>query len=366
MRNVQERRRLVQQQDVRALGQGHRRPGATQLPVREVLEGPAAQRRQAHRLQRPLHGLAILGGIAFEGRLMWVTAALDEFVHAQLQQAVEVVANECQLPGDKAAGQFVDRFPVQEDDAGLGLHRAAQDLQERGLAGAIGSDQASHHALFNDQVCRFDREGVAVACLEVPRFQSHVLVRIRYRRKGAPIAAVTIPSGISTGASTTRAKVSEYSTRIAPSTAERGMSVRWSSPVPRRARCGTTRPTTPPMPAPPPAAPASHAATPIAARRDLSSDRPRDWAASSPRLRMFMFRASIIAATRPTPAYGKMIRRSSQPRPNRPPASQASAACVVKFDVTSTIVVPAERNEATAPPARASRTGETPPCHDMP
>ncbi len=59
-----------------------------------------------------------------------------------------------------------------------------------------------------------------------------------------------------------------------------------------------------------------------------------------------------------------MTRRSTQPRPNRPPASHDSAPCVVRFDVTMTIVVPAVSNDATATPDRASRTGEMPPRHD--
>ena len=64
-------------------------------------------------------------------------------------------------------------------------------------------------------------------------------------KNGPPSSEVTIPTGRSAGASTTRPKASHTARNAAPSSSVQGGSTRWSAPTQRRKACGTIRPTNP-------------------------------------------------------------------------------------------------------------------------
>ena len=53
------------------------------------------------------------------------------------------------------------------------------------------------------------------------------------------------PTGISVGAMTVRATVSQMIKKLAPNNIEAGINILWSGPMSKRTICGTTRPTNP-------------------------------------------------------------------------------------------------------------------------
>ena len=53
------------------------------------------------------------------------------------------------------------------------------------------------------------------------------------------------PTGISVGAITVLATVSQMIKKLAPNSMEAGINILWSGPMSKRTMCGTTRPTNP-------------------------------------------------------------------------------------------------------------------------
>ena len=68
-------------------------------------------------------------------------------------------------------------------------------------------------------------------------------------KKGAPKKAVITPTGISAGARSVLARMSDESRKIAPINAEAGKRTRWSGPTRRRVTWGMMSPTKPIVPA---------------------------------------------------------------------------------------------------------------------
>src|SRR5688500_12859134 len=101
------------------------------------------------------------------------------------------------------------------------------------------------------------------------------------RKNGPPTSAVTMPTGISTGATTVRPTASHATRNVPPAITENGPSVRGFGPNTSRPTWGTTRPTNPIGP---------HVATTPPTMSDAAAninfftvvtDTPRDAAASS-------------------------------------------------------------------------------------
>ena len=80
---VEVRRRLVEQQQVGVLGQGHRDPGALPLTAGELVERPVAQVGGVGHRQRRLDDLLVLGRPLAEPALVRVPAAADQVADQQ-------------------------------------------------------------------------------------------------------------------------------------------------------------------------------------------------------------------------------------------------------------------------------------------
>ena len=116
--------------------------------------------------------------------------------------------------GDLGARQRCERPAVEQHRAALGRQQAEQRLEQRGLAGAVGPEQADDLAGADGEVDVAADRLARVAEAEAPRLEPHAQpCRPRassQRKNGAPTNAVRMPSGISTAA-IVRASVSTSS-----------------------------------------------------------------------------------------------------------------------------------------------------------
>ena len=132
---------------------------------------------------------------------------------------------EAELAGDLLGGQAVDRLAVEHDRAALAAQQAGQGAQQRGLAARVGPDDHGDLAVGHVEVEAVGHD-VAVVGERQPagrRGESQRSgsgsSREEPQRYGAPITAVTMPTGSSVGASTRRAARSANVVRNAPTSA---------------------------------------------------------------------------------------------------------------------------------------------------
>ena len=101
-------------------------------------------------------------------------------------------------------GSLLERPAVDPHLAALGREQAEQGLEQRGLAGAVGAEQADHLAAADREVDVAADRLAGIAEAERPRLQPHAQpVRPRassHRNTGAPTNAVRMPIGVSTAA----------------------------------------------------------------------------------------------------------------------------------------------------------------------
>src|SRR5258706_8459073 len=139
---------------------------------------------------------------------------------------------------------------VDEDRAARRGQEAGHQAEQRRLARTVRSDDGEPLAASDDQVDRSDHLAPAVPAGHVAKLEDQIahssyprcVRRRRNRKNGAPMTAVTTPTGTSPR---TRATTSAATIRLAPASADSGRTTRAFGPTTSRTTWGTTRPTNP-------------------------------------------------------------------------------------------------------------------------
>ena len=77
--------------------------------------------------------------------------------------------------GEAFGGQSGDVPPLERHGAGVGTVEPAGEVEQRGLAGAVGADDADEFALLETERNIVDREQAAEAALEMGNPQHHAV-----------------------------------------------------------------------------------------------------------------------------------------------------------------------------------------------
>jgi len=225
---VEPRRRLVEQPDTGVLRDRAREKNAASLAAGEGARVPVCETddvARAHRFERALPVAFRVGGKAAGVR----GPTLQHEVEApDREDEIEVLREIGDVARALPAADRVERDAVEEELAAVGGHDSRGDLQERGFAGAVLAEQGHELSLADRRVEAVERPGRAVSRAQSPRLErrAHELLRRSQANTGAPMAAVTAPTGSSAGANADRETASAATSSAAPPIAETGSRVR--------------------------------------------------------------------------------------------------------------------------------------------
>ena len=138
--------RLIQQQQLGALGDSACHEGALTLTTRERPNLTVGKVGQFHAGERLIHGGTVRGAQATGDAEIAVTAHADDLAHRDGEGPVNLLAlrNVADDSGTVAVGALAaDGLPVQGDCAGVRGHNPHDGFEEGGLAGAVHADQAA-------------------------------------------------------------------------------------------------------------------------------------------------------------------------------------------------------------------------------
>src|SRR5262249_28570692 len=204
-----------------------------------------------------------------------------------------------------------DRGATHEHGAGLGLDQSQQRAEERRLAAAVGAEQAEHLAGREAEADVATHNPSRIAERQPLDREPHGAAHCQPRREaastqmknGAPMNAVSTPSGISMRA-TVRASVSTPSRYPAPSRIEAGRSRLKSGPTRNRARCGTRSPIQPTTPLIDTTPAVMSVAAAMTARRSRRVSAPSARASSSPTVITLIRQRSSTSGINPSTTLG--------------------------------------------------------------
>ena len=150
--DVEVRRRLVEQQQVRSLRQRHRDPDPLALAARELVDHAVGQPERVRQLERLRDGLVVGAGPAPEGAVVRVPATADEVDDGDALGRDRVLRQQPQDARDLLGGLAVDDLAVEQHRARPGLEQPRQTPQQGGLAAGVGADDDGHLAVGDLQV----------------------------------------------------------------------------------------------------------------------------------------------------------------------------------------------------------------------
>ena len=180
------------------------------------------------------------------------------------------------------------RAALVEPHSPAGGRQAQHRLEQRGLAAAIGAEQAQHLALAHARVEAHGRPcGRCSRWSDRDAFElttsSSACCASSQMKNGVPMNAVSTPSGISIGADGARQRVDRAGDSRRRGAPPPAAAARNPGPTSERARCGITRPIQPMMPVTATLADVvSVAAATITAKRARPVATPSACASSSP------------------------------------------------------------------------------------
>jgi len=164
----------------------------------------------------------------------------DDFADGEREGDRKLLREYGTQPGDVASGKLGERSAVEFDAAGGRFDVAGERTEQRRLSGSVRADDGEKFAAFHLEGNVGEQGGAVAFDAEAPRAQHdrtrgdcvvHVrgdhpqppsarrVVRRRTRKNGAPMSAVTTPSGNSAGARSVRAARSASIVTLAPSSA---------------------------------------------------------------------------------------------------------------------------------------------------
>ncbi len=228
---VEPRRRLVEQPDVRLLGEGPREEDAPPFPAGERRGVPVHEVgdvASGHRLAGDPPVLRRVGG---ESPRPGRPTLEDQIQAANREDEVGALRHVRDAPRRFAARQPGKGEAVEERFAGGGRHDAREDFQERRLARAVLAEEGDDVSRRKPRVESAESRALPVERCERPGLETdpggaHGFLRRSHAKSGAPRAAVTAPMGSSEGAATARETASATTRSAAPPRAENGRRIR--------------------------------------------------------------------------------------------------------------------------------------------
>jgi hypothetical protein len=167
VRQVEVRRRLVEQEQIGALRQRHRDPGTLALAAGEGVDRPVGQVGDPGPGHRLGDDRLVVPRPLAEPRLVRVPAAGDQVGHGQPLGGGRRLRQHAQRPGDVTGGQLADAPSVEQHLAAPRPEQPAQRAQQRGLAAAVRPYDRRDAAVEHVEVEVLDDGPLAVAEGEV-------------------------------------------------------------------------------------------------------------------------------------------------------------------------------------------------------
>ena len=165
--DVEERRRLVQQQQVGVLRERHRDPHPLALPAGELGDVAVGQVGRAGGLQRAGDRAVVLGAPLPEPALVRIAPAADEVADRDAVRRDRRLRQQAEHLGDVDALEVVHRRAVEDDLAAAWPQQPGQAAQQRGLAAGVGADDHGDPPVGDHDVEVADDVDVRIAEREV-------------------------------------------------------------------------------------------------------------------------------------------------------------------------------------------------------
>jgi hypothetical protein len=126
VRYVEERRRLVEQQEVGLLGQRHSEPHPLPLAARQVVDGAVGEVQDVSGLEGGRHGVIVLGRPLPEPALVRIPAAADQVRHPDALGGPRRLRKQAHGQSDLPGRESVDRLAVEEHAPGGGSQQPGE------------------------------------------------------------------------------------------------------------------------------------------------------------------------------------------------------------------------------------------------
>jgi hypothetical protein len=152
VRRVEAGGRLVRQERGRLLGEAAGHQHARPFAARHLQHRPVGQVADVHGCQRRRYGRAIGWALAGAHRLVRQSAERHHPAGRQRPVHEPLLRQVGERTRALALGPFRHGPPIDEDGPGGGGEQPAQDLDEGGLAGAVGADDGRHLARKGEEV----------------------------------------------------------------------------------------------------------------------------------------------------------------------------------------------------------------------
>jgi hypothetical protein len=137
---IEKRRRLIEQQNRRALGERHRDPGPLALPTGQLVDRPGRQIGQVGLGERPRDGGLVGGRPLPEPPLVWMATAAHQIPDRQPVRCDRLLEKDPELGRHLARRRSVDRLSVEQHHTAFGLHQPGEPAQECRLAARVRAD----------------------------------------------------------------------------------------------------------------------------------------------------------------------------------------------------------------------------------
>ena len=144
---VEVRRGLVEQQQVGALGEGHRDPDPLPLAAGQLVDDPVGQVGGVGQRQRLGHGVLVGGAPAPEGALVGVPAAADQVDHGDALGGDRDCGSSPRVRATCLVGQRWMASPSSSTAPDVGLEQPGHPAQQRRLAAGVGADDHRHRGV---------------------------------------------------------------------------------------------------------------------------------------------------------------------------------------------------------------------------
>jgi hypothetical protein len=140
------RRRLVEDEQARLLGEGAGDERALTLAAAQVIQRKVGQLEDAGGLHRRAGGRVVLPALEVATGAMGIAAHQDELADVEGTLGRRALRHDAHAPRQVRAPEPADGHAFETDLAGRGLEHARQEPDQRRLARAVRPDHAEHLA----------------------------------------------------------------------------------------------------------------------------------------------------------------------------------------------------------------------------
>ena len=174
MRDVEEARRLIEEEHFRVLCNRHGDPRTLALTARKRLDGTLGKVHHVRLFECPIDDAPVLPRRACEKfRAVRRTTVADELAHAESCGRGRVLRQDRETPCQLAAVRLGDARAIEENFAVKCWLNAADRLQKCRLAAAVRTNQCGDLARGDLEVHIFNDDGAVIARLQISSFKLH-------------------------------------------------------------------------------------------------------------------------------------------------------------------------------------------------